>query len=78
MARLIEVEERDINYIFGKSKPYSPDGHQRDYRRTDTHEHKRRDNGRGQAAPFKAIANDAAERQYLLYTRIKEIYAYPS
>ena len=31
MAKLIEVEERDINYIFGKSKPYSLDVYQRDF-----------------------------------------------
>ncbi|WP_295675319.1 DUF262 domain-containing protein, partial [uncultured Mucilaginibacter sp.] len=35
MAKLIEVEERDINYIFGKSKPYSLDVYQRDYRWND-------------------------------------------
>lgn len=35
MARLIDVEERDINYIFGKSRPYSLDVYQRDYRWND-------------------------------------------
>lgn len=40
MARLIEVEERDINYIFGKPKPYSLDVYQRDYRWNDDKEYK--------------------------------------
>lgn len=40
MAKLIEVEERDINYIFGKSKPYSLDVYQRDYRWNDDKEYK--------------------------------------
>jgi uncharacterized protein with ParB-like and HNH nuclease domain len=40
MARLIEVEERDLNYIFGKSKPYSLDVYQRDYRWSDDKEYK--------------------------------------
>jgi uncharacterized protein with ParB-like and HNH nuclease domain len=40
MARLIEVEERDINYIFGKPKPYSLDVYQRDYRWSDEKEYK--------------------------------------
>lgn len=40
MAKLIEVEERDINYIFGKSKPYSLDVYQRDYRWSDDNEYK--------------------------------------
>ena len=40
MAKLIEVEERDINYIFGKSKPYSLDVYQRDYRWSDDKEYK--------------------------------------
>lgn len=40
MAKLIEVEERDINYIFGKPKPYSLDVYQRDYRWADTKEYK--------------------------------------
>lgn len=35
MAKLIEVEERDIDYIYGKSKPYSLDVYQRDYRWSD-------------------------------------------
>ena len=35
MAKLIEVEERDLNYIFGKNKPYSLDVYQRDYRWSD-------------------------------------------
>jgi uncharacterized protein with ParB-like and HNH nuclease domain len=40
MAKLIEVEERDINYIFGKPKPYSLDVYQRDYRWSDDKEYK--------------------------------------
>ena len=40
MAKLIEVEERDINYIFGKNKPYSLDVYQRDYRWSDEKEYK--------------------------------------
>lgn len=40
MARLIEVEERDINYIFGKPKPYSLDVYQRDYRWSDDKDYK--------------------------------------
>lgn len=40
MAKLIEVEERDLNYIFGKSKPYSLDVYQRDYRWSDGREYK--------------------------------------
>jgi uncharacterized protein with ParB-like and HNH nuclease domain len=40
MAKLIEVEERDINYIFGRSKPYSLDVYQRDYRWSDDKEYK--------------------------------------
>jgi uncharacterized protein with ParB-like and HNH nuclease domain len=40
MAKLIEVEERDINYIFGKSKPYSLDVYQRDYRWSDEKDYK--------------------------------------
>jgi uncharacterized protein with ParB-like and HNH nuclease domain len=40
MAKLIEVEERDINYIFGKPKPYSLDVYQRDYRWSDEKEYK--------------------------------------
>ena len=40
MARLIEVEERDLNYIFGKPKPYSLDVYQRDYRWSDDKEYK--------------------------------------
>lgn len=40
MAKLIEVEERDLNYIFGKSKPYSLDVYQRDYRWSDDKEYK--------------------------------------
>lgn len=38
MAKLIEVEERDIDYIFGKNKPYSLDVYQRDYRWSDEKE----------------------------------------
>ena len=40
MARLIEVEERDLNYIFGKTKPYSLDVYQRDYRWSDEKDYK--------------------------------------
>ena len=40
MARLIEVEERDINYIFNKPKPYSLDVYQRDYRWSDDKDYK--------------------------------------
>jgi len=40
MAKLIEVEERDINYIFGNHKPYSLDVYQRDYRWSDDKEYK--------------------------------------
>lgn len=40
MAKLIEVEERDIDYIFGKNKPYSLDVYQRDYRWSDEKEYK--------------------------------------
>lgn len=40
MAKLIEVEERDIDYIFGKSNPYSLDVYQRDYRWSDEKDYK--------------------------------------
>lgn len=40
MAKLIEVEERDLDYIFGKSNPYSLDVYQRDYRWTDEKDYK--------------------------------------
>lgn len=40
MAKLIEVEERDLNYIFGKPKPYSLDVYQRDYRWIDDADYK--------------------------------------
>lgn len=40
MARLIEVEERDLDYIFGQSKPYSLDVYQRDYRWSDEKDYK--------------------------------------
>jgi len=40
MAKLIEVEERDLNFIFGKSKPYSLDVYQRDYRWSDDKDYK--------------------------------------
>ena len=40
MAKLIEVEERDLNYIFSKSKPYSLDVYQRDYRWSDEKDYK--------------------------------------
>ncbi len=35
MAKLIEVEERDIDYLFSRSKPYKLDIYQRDYRWND-------------------------------------------
>lgn len=40
MAKLIEVEERDLDYIFGKSKPYGLDVYQRDYRWSDDRDYK--------------------------------------
>ena len=40
MAKLIEVEERDLDYIFGKANPYSLDVYQRDYRWSDEKEYK--------------------------------------
>lgn len=40
MAKLIEVEERDLDYIFGKSNPYSLDVYQRDYRWSDEKDYK--------------------------------------
>lgn len=40
MAKLIEVEERDLDYIFGKKKPYSLDVYQRDYRWNDEGDYK--------------------------------------
>lgn len=40
MAKLIEVEERDLDYIFGKNKPYSLDVYQRDYRWSDDKDYK--------------------------------------
>jgi len=40
MAKLIDVEERDLNYIFGKHDPYSLDVYQRDYRWSDDKEYK--------------------------------------
>ena len=40
MARLIDVEERDIEFIFGKANPYSLDVYQRDYRWSDTKDYK--------------------------------------
>ncbi len=40
MAKLIDVEERDLNYIFGKHNPYSLDVYQRDYRWSDEKEYK--------------------------------------
>ena len=40
MAKLIEVEERDLDYIFGKSNPYSLDVYQRDYRWSDDKDYK--------------------------------------
>lgn len=38
MEKLIDVEERDLNYIFGKSNPYKLDVYQRDYRWSDEDE----------------------------------------
>ncbi|WP_417882657.1 DUF262 domain-containing protein [Xanthomarina gelatinilytica] len=40
MAKLIDVEERDIDYIFGKNKPYRLDVYQRDYRWSDSKDYK--------------------------------------
>jgi len=40
MAKLIDVEERDIDFIFGKNKPYRLDVYQRDYRWSDTKDYK--------------------------------------
>jgi uncharacterized protein with ParB-like and HNH nuclease domain len=40
MAKLIDVEERDLDYIFGKPKPYRLDVYQRDYRWSDTKDYK--------------------------------------
>jgi uncharacterized protein with ParB-like and HNH nuclease domain len=40
MAKLIEVEERDIDFIFGKNKPYRLDVYQRDYRWSDDKDYK--------------------------------------
>lgn len=40
MAKLIEVEERDLDYIFGKSNPYRLDVYQRDYRWSDDKDYK--------------------------------------
>lgn len=40
MAKLIDVEERDLNYIFGKHDPYSLDVYQRDYRWRDEKDYK--------------------------------------
>lgn len=40
MAKLIDVEERDLDFIFGKNKPYRLDVYQRDYRWSDTKDYK--------------------------------------
>ena len=40
MAKLIEVEERDLDFIFGRSNPYSLDVYQRDYRWSDEKDYK--------------------------------------
>lgn len=40
MAKLIEVEERDLDFIFGKTMPYSLDVYQRDYRWSDDKDYK--------------------------------------
>lgn len=40
MAKLIEVEERDLDFIFGKNKPYRLDVYQRDYRWSDEKDYK--------------------------------------
>jgi uncharacterized protein with ParB-like and HNH nuclease domain len=40
MAKIIDVEERDIDFIFGRTNPYSLDVYQRDYRWSDEKEYK--------------------------------------
>ena len=40
MAKIIDVEERDIDFIFNRTRPYSLDVYQRDYRWADTNEYK--------------------------------------
>lgn len=40
MAKLIDVEERDIDFIFDRSSPYSLDVYQRDYRWSDDKDYK--------------------------------------
>lgn len=40
MAKLIEVEERDLDFIFGRVNPYSLDVYQRDYRWNESDEYK--------------------------------------
>jgi len=40
VAKLIEVEERDINYLFSRNKPYRLDVYQRDYRWRDDKDYK--------------------------------------
>ena len=40
MAKLIDVEERDIDFIFDRSNPYSLDVYQRDYRWSDEKDYK--------------------------------------
>lgn len=40
MAKIIDVEERDLDFIFNRTRPYSLDVYQRDYRWADTEEYK--------------------------------------
>jgi uncharacterized protein with ParB-like and HNH nuclease domain len=40
MAKIIDVEERDLDFIFNRTRPYSLDVYQRDYRWADTKEYK--------------------------------------
>lgn len=40
MAKIIDVEERDIDFIFNRSRPYSLDVYQRDYRWSDSSDYK--------------------------------------
>lgn len=40
MAKIIDVEERDIDFIFDRVNPYSLDVYQRDYRWSDTKDYK--------------------------------------
>lgn len=40
MAKIIDVEERDIDFIFDRARPYSLDVYQRDYRWSDKEDYK--------------------------------------